>query len=83
MNANNLKVFRERKGLTQKEAAELLNISVDYLSMLERGTRTPGFNLAKRIADMYDTTIDEIFFDYTPDNMSCKHKGELTKTGTG
>jgi len=71
MKKNNLKAFRKKEGLTQKEVADILDISVDYLSMLERGVRTPGFNLAKKIADMYGTTVDEIFFDYAPDKMSC------------
>ncbi|MGE7947942.1 helix-turn-helix transcriptional regulator [Lysinibacillus sp. NPDC093688] len=43
-----------------------LKITPQMLGAIERGDRTPSLYLAKRIADYYGTTIDEIFF---------KHKG--------
>lgn len=30
--------------------------------MIERGARRPGFNLAKRMADLFGITVDELFF---------------------
>ncbi|MCY8117853.1 helix-turn-helix domain-containing protein [Bacillus spizizenii] len=32
------------------------------LGAIERGDRTPSLSLAKKIADYYGTTVDEIFF---------------------
>jgi len=43
-----------------------LKITPQMLGAIERGDRTPSLYLAKKIADYYGTTIDEIFL---------KHKG--------
>ncbi len=60
---NNVAQLRELKGEKQYETAKNLGITNDYLSMIERGDRTPGFKLAKKIADYFDSTIEEIFFN--------------------
>lgn len=58
-----LQEYRRREKMTQEELANQLGISKDYLSMIERGVRNPGFKLAKKIADIFCTTVDNIFFD--------------------
>lgn len=57
-----LQEFRTKENMTQEELANLLGISKDYLSMIERGIRNPSFKLAKKIADVFCTTVDDIFF---------------------
>ena len=69
VNKNKLQDFRKRKSLTQDELAKKLDVVPDYISMLERGARTPSFLLAKKIADFFDTTVDEIFFDVESNKM--------------
>ena len=69
MNKNKLQDFRKRKALTQEELAKELDVVPDYISMIERGARTPVFLLAKKIADFFETTVDEIFFDYESNKM--------------
>lgn len=69
MSKNKLKDYRMRKSLTQEELARELDVVPDYISMLERGARTPGFSLAKKIADFFETTVDEIFFDVESNKM--------------
>ncbi len=59
---NSLRQLRIGRHIKQVELAENLGITNDYLSSIERGARTPSFKLAKRIADYFDTTVDEIFF---------------------
>ena len=61
---NKIKELRETKKKTQIDMANDLEITSDYLSMIERGIRNPGFNLSKKIADYFDTTVDYIFFFY-------------------
>lgn len=39
-----------------------LKITPQMLGAIERGDRTPSLFLAKKIADYYGTTVDEIFF---------------------
>lgn len=43
--------------------AEKLEITPQMLGAIERGDRTPSLRLAKKIADFYKMTVDEIFFD--------------------
>lgn len=62
MKNNKIKELRTEKGVTQIEISNFLGITNDYFSMIERGERSPGFKLSKKIADYFDATIDEIFF---------------------
>lgn len=63
MKKNNLKEYRLKKGLTQYDAAKMLDITVTYVSLLERGERNPSFALLKKLAELYGTTIDQLFFE--------------------
>ncbi len=54
---------REAREWTRAELARRLSITPEYVSIIERGVRTPGFKLAKRIADEFATTVDALFFD--------------------
>lgn len=60
--ANNLKHYRTKYDISQQELAEKIGIHKDYISMLEREARTPGFGLAKKMADFFCVTVDELFF---------------------
>ena len=53
---------RELKGMSQVKLASQLGICKDYVNMIENNRRTPGFALAKRIADFFGTTVDNLFF---------------------
>lgn len=66
---NMVKEFRKKKNLTQLELAKQLGITNDYLSAIERGSRTPGFKLAKKIADYFQVTVDTIFFENSSNKM--------------
>lgn len=63
MYKSNLKFYRKNKNLTQSELAEQVGVTKDYISMIERGKKNPGIFLAKRIALILNSTIDEIFFE--------------------
>jgi len=54
--------YRESAGLSQQELAKKLGICKDYVNMIENNRRRPGFVLAKRIADFFGTTMDDLFF---------------------
>ncbi|SKB35537.1 putative transcriptional regulator [Acetoanaerobium noterae] len=62
-NRNSIEKLRKQKEITQEELAIKLDVTKDYISMIERGARTPSFKLAKKIADYFNTTVDDIFFD--------------------
>lgn len=46
---------------SRNDVASDLNITPQMLGAIERGDRTPSLNLAKKIADYYGKTVDEIF----------------------
>lgn len=60
---SNLQYYRKKNNFTQLELAKKVGVTKDYISMIERGKKNPGIFLAKRIAMILNSTIDEIFFE--------------------
>lgn len=58
--ARNLKAERYRKGYTQTELAELVNVSDSTISLLERGLQTPSVFLVNDIAKTLQIDINEL-----------------------
>ena len=56
------KELRQRGGYTQAALGQVLGITPDYVNIIENGRQNPGFVLAKRIADFFGVTVDELFF---------------------
>jgi putative transcriptional regulator len=57
------KLIKLRGEKTITEVAKDLFITRQMLGAIESGSRTPSLDLAKRIADYYKSTVDEIFFN--------------------
>ena len=57
----NIKFLRTRKGLTQAILAEKANISIIFISSIERGTKYPQPDILARIAKVLDVEIFELF----------------------
>lgn len=62
--------LRKDNELLQKDIAELLEISPQFYSSIERGERNPTLGLANKISDLFGLTIDELFFANRRRNMS-------------
>ena len=60
--AISLKAARVNTGLTQKEAAKRLGVTVQSLSHYETGKRVPNIFQARDMATLYGVPIDEIIF---------------------
>jgi len=60
-----LKQLRTNNNLFQKDIAHLLGISTSYYSSIERGKRNPTLNLAKKTADLFGESIENIFYNNT------------------
>ncbi|SCL84976.1 helix-turn-helix transcriptional regulator [Sporanaerobacter sp. PP17-6a] len=58
----NLKEIRIKKGLTQKELADAINLSQETISQYEIGNRTPSIVVARKIAEVLGVSLDNIFF---------------------
>ncbi len=52
---------RKRKGLSQADAADKLNVSRQAISRWETGTGSPGINSLPLISELYDISIDQLF----------------------
>jgi transcriptional regulator with XRE-family HTH domain len=48
--AGNVRRLRSKKGLSQKALADNIGISVSYVSMLERGQRSPPLETIEKMA---------------------------------
>lgn len=62
MKENQLKEARKTVKLTQEEVAQKVEITTRYYQRLEKGDSTPNVKLAKRLANVLNSTIDELFF---------------------
>ena len=58
---NRLKAIRLDRKLTQEEFAEVVGISVDFLSLIERGINSPSFEVLERMATRLDVQVRELF----------------------
>ena len=61
MKRKTLKELREAVKLTQEQASKSLNITKEYLSMIERAERNPSDELKEKMAILYKVSINYIF----------------------
>lgn len=47
---------------TQREVAEMIGISVSALGMYETGKRIPRDGIKKKLAQIYDVPVQDLFF---------------------
>lgn len=57
-----LKAARVNAGLTQKQAAKMLNLSKNTLSSYEAYKTKPDIETAIKIAELYKISINDIIF---------------------
>ena len=50
------------KGLNQQGLGSLVGASRQTISLIERGDYNPSITLALRIAKVFGTTVDEVFY---------------------
>ena len=68
---NKIKEYREKNNMTQKEIAEILGVEPGTISKYESGMIEPNIESLKRLADTFNTTVDELIKD--------EEKFDLTK----
>lgn len=61
-----LRSIRKRRSMTQEEFAELLDISVDFLSLVERGLNAPSFESIEAFSISLNIPVRD-FFDFAPE----------------
>ena len=68
---NRLKELRAAKGLNQQGLGSLVGASRQTISLIERGDYNPSITLALRIAKVFGTTVDEVFYLTEEDEELC------------
>ena len=58
--ANNIRFFRKANILTQEELSKQLGGSKNLVSNYENGISTPDIYTLVKLADIFDTTLDEL-----------------------
>ena len=60
---NRIRIAREKKGITQEELADRVNISPSHISVIERGVKTVRIDTVVRIANELDVSADYLLQD--------------------
>lgn len=58
---NRLKEFRASRNINQSEMGQLVNVSRQTISMIERGDYSPSVTLAIKIARTFGVHVEDIF----------------------
>ena len=58
---NTLKVQRAKLGINQGELGKLAGVSRQTISSIERGEYNPSVTLVLKLAEIFDTTVEEMF----------------------
>lgn len=67
---NELRKYREMANLSQDQLASAVGVTQRYIGFIEAGDRTPSLKVAKKIADVLDSTVDDIFLTKKCTNRS-------------
>ncbi|QNH44441.1 helix-turn-helix transcriptional regulator [Bacillus sp. PAMC28748] len=74
-----LREARKKKGLKQIEAAQKLGISNGTLSGYERDYRDPDTEILKKMAELYDVSVDELLGNQVKSELSEKDEKDIAK----
>ena len=55
-----IQLLRKRKGLSQEELADKLNVSSNTVAKIECGLRRPSVDFVVDLVNFFDTTVDYI-----------------------
>lgn len=58
---NRIKEYRSAKKLTQEELAHVVGVSRQSINSIERERYTPSLPLALKFAQLFNTTVEELF----------------------
>ena len=56
----NIKKYREKLNISQEKLSEKAGVSTDYISLIERGKRTPSLKRLCKIAEALGVEVHEL-----------------------
>lgn len=57
-----IRIYREKKGLTQAELAEKVNVATGMIGRYERGEKAPGRDMIFELARVLEFSLDALVF---------------------
>ena len=63
MLGDRIKLYRENKNMTQNDLADILEVSAGTVSKYESGNLEPSIESIKRLAEVFEISIDELLND--------------------
>lgn len=58
--AMNIRIYRIRKGLKQEQLAELVDMSQQQISLIEKGASMPKVPTLMKLAEVFDVKVDDL-----------------------
>lgn len=74
--SSNLKYLRKKKGLTQQQFADALDIKRSLVGAYEEDRAEPKYELLKKFAEFYELSMDELVNEHIDDKWKPKPKGD-------
>lgn len=68
--SDNITYYRKKRGYTQKQLSDLINVSPSFISHIENGNSQPAVKTLKKIAEVLDVSVYEL-------NVPISSKSEL------
>ena len=59
---NYLKMFRAKIGINQEDLGKRVGVTRQTISLIERGDYSPSVTLALKIAKVFETSVEAIFY---------------------
>jgi putative transcriptional regulator len=59
---NDIQALRTQRELTQQDLADAVNVTRATIIALEKGSYNPSLELAFRLAQFFETSIEKIFY---------------------
>ena len=81
-----LQEYRKKRGLTQEELAEQINVSTNYLSAVERGVNQLDYDKLVAVMNVLRCSADDIFCDTvvcSAENRVCRLASEIGELPEG
>jgi putative transcriptional regulator len=60
--SNRVEEYRKKKGLTQEELADSLDVSRQTIISIEKGKCNPSLTLVLKISKYFNVSVEDIFY---------------------
>lgn len=62
-----IRQLRAEKHLSQAKLGKMVGLKQQHIYLIEKGDRRIHLDMARKVADVFGVTVDELFADETPE----------------